>query len=89
MIEVIILNNQTKDNQRNIHLIIDLWCKENIKVLAVLDGEIHSFKNNNNYGDYGPTIILKHGIGSHRFYTLYGDLTLNSIKNIKVRDKVL
>ena len=76
--------NQSKENQRNIHLGMDFWCKENTKVLAALDGTIHSFKLNDNYGDYGPTIILKHQIQGQLFYTLYGHLTLNSIKNIKV-----
>ncbi|MDN3620238.1 peptidoglycan DD-metalloendopeptidase family protein [Polaribacter undariae] len=81
--------NQSENNKRNIHLGIDLWCKENTKVLAVLDGEIHSFKNNKNYGDYGPTIILKHQIKKEVFYTLYGHLSLKSIENIKIGDTVL
>ena len=74
--------------KRNIHLGIDLWCRENTKVLAVLTGEIHSFKNNTNYGDYGPTIILKHQIKEEIFYTLYGHLSLKSIENIKIGDVV-
>jgi murein DD-endopeptidase MepM/ murein hydrolase activator NlpD len=78
-----------ENENRNIHLGIDLWCKENTKVLAVLDGEIHSFKNNTNYGDYGPTIILKHKIKEEIFYTLYGHLSLSSIANLKVGDTFL
>ncbi len=81
-------NSIDKKNQRNIHLGIDFWCKENTTVLAVLDGEIHSYKNNNNYGDYGPTIILKHDIANMVFYSLYGHLTLESIQNIKVGTKI-
>ena len=81
--------NVSENEKRNIHLGIDLWCKENTKVLAVLDGEIHSFKNNKNYGDYGPTIILKHQIKKEVFYTLYGHLSLKSIENIKIGDTVL
>ena len=75
-------------NQRNIHLGIDFWCKENTEVLAVLDGEVHSFKNNKNFGDYGPTIILKHQLEKKTFYSLYGHLSLASIENLKVGDKV-
>lgn len=78
-----------ENKRRNIHLGIDFWCKEGTKVLAVLDGEIHSFKNNNNYGDYGPTIILKHHLGKEIFYTLYGHLSLSSIENLTVGDLVL
>ncbi|KGL63548.1 peptidoglycan DD-metalloendopeptidase family protein [Polaribacter sp. Hel1_85] len=81
--------NLVEKEKRNIHLGIDLWCKDKTKVLAVLDGEIHSFKNNDNFGDYGPTIILKHQIKNEIFYTLYGHLSLNSIENLQVGDLVL
>jgi len=76
--------NESVKNKRNIHLGIDLWCKANTKVLAILDGEIHSFKNNTNYGDYGPTIILKHTIENEIFYSLYGHLSIKSIENLSV-----
>jgi murein DD-endopeptidase MepM/ murein hydrolase activator NlpD len=71
-------------DKRNIHLGTDLWCRAATNVLAVLDGEVHSFKNNNNYGDYGPTIILKHYVGVEVFYTLYGHLSLDSIQNLDI-----
>ncbi|MCT4698941.1 peptidoglycan DD-metalloendopeptidase family protein [Tenacibaculum haliotis] len=79
---------QLKENQRNIHLGIDLWCDANTAVLAVLNGEIHSFKNNTNHGDYGPTIILKHTFGDRVFYSLYGHLSEDSLNNLSVGDKV-
>ena len=81
-------NKQSKENQRNIHLGIDLWCDANTAVLAVLEGEIHSFKNNTNHGDYGPTIILKHTVDDRVFYSLYGHLSEDSLKNLNVGDKV-
>jgi len=81
--------NQSKEKQRNIHLGIDLWCNKNTKVLAALNGEIHSFKFNKNHGDYGPTIILKHQIKGETFYTLYGHLSALSLENINVGDAVL
>jgi murein DD-endopeptidase MepM/ murein hydrolase activator NlpD len=76
--------NSSKTAQRNIHLGIDLWAKENTKVLAVLEGTVHSFQNNQNYGDYGPTIILEHHIQDQQFFTLYGHLSLESIENLSV-----
>ena len=78
-----------ENEKRNIHLGIDLWCNVNTKVLAVLDGEIHSFKNNTNYGDYGPTIILKHQIEEEIFYTLYGHLSLSSIESKREKISLL
>lgn len=81
--------NVSEKEKRNIHLGVDLWCKENSKVLAVLDGKVHSFKNNLNYGDYGPTIILEHEIEGEIFYSLYGHLTLKSIRNLKIGQSFL
>ena len=78
--------NVTAVNKRNIHLGIDLWCAAGTKVLAVLGGEVHSYKNNKNHGDYGPTIILKHTVSEEVFYSLYGHLSEASIATIKVGD---
>jgi murein DD-endopeptidase MepM/ murein hydrolase activator NlpD len=80
--------NKDLSNERNIHLGIDLWIAEGTHVLAAFDGEIHSYKNNTNFGDYGPTIILKHNIEGSVFYTLYGHLSLDAIENLKVGQKV-
>jgi murein DD-endopeptidase MepM/ murein hydrolase activator NlpD len=77
-----------ENGKRNIHLGIDLWCKEDTKVLAVLQ-ERFIVNNNNNHGDYGPTLILKHQIETEIFYTLYGHLSLASIENINIADAVL
>lgn len=79
--------NSENNDARNIHLGIDLWTKKNTKVIAVLDGIIHSFQNNQNHGDYGPTIIIAHNINNKIFYTLYGHLSLDSIQNIVVGKK--
>ncbi|MDA0316213.1 MAG: peptidoglycan DD-metalloendopeptidase family protein [Bacteroidetes bacterium] len=81
-------NTQNTENQRDIHLGIDLWCETNTAVFAALNGVIHSFKNNTAYGDYGPTIILEHCIDGITFYTLYGHLSLDSITNLRVGTKV-
>ncbi|WP_075341349.1 peptidoglycan DD-metalloendopeptidase family protein [Tenacibaculum agarivorans] len=81
-------NTTEATEERNIHLGIDLWCNEGTKVLAALDGTIHSFQNNKNHGDYGPTIILEHHLENITFYTLYGHLSLNSLDNIAVGQEV-
>ena len=70
--------------QRNIHLGIDFWTKAGTKVLAPLNGIIHSFQNNNADGDYGPTIILKHEYADTTFHTLYGHLSLESLDDLYV-----
>lgn len=67
---------------RRLHLGIDIWGKPYTKVMAPLNGIVHSFAFNNSYGDYGATIILSHRLGNLSFYTLYGHLSLNSLKNL-------
>ena len=70
------------DEERNIHLGIDFWATAGTKVIAPLDGVVHSFKNNAASGDYGPTIILKHEFQKEQFYTLYGHLSIESLHGL-------
>lgn len=78
-------NDQIDPNdERNIHIGVDIWSDVGTKVLAALDGEVHSFANNTNHGDYGPTIILKHTFDKLTFYSLYGHLSMASIENLRV-----
>lgn len=71
---------QETESPRNIHLGIDLWAPANTPVLAAWEGKVHSFAYNDNWGDYGPTIILEHTHNETKFYTLYGHLSLESLK---------
>ncbi|CAM3716287.1 peptidoglycan DD-metalloendopeptidase family protein [Flavobacterium chungbukense] len=80
-----IFYNESKP-ERNIHIGLDLWTDAGTDVLAALDGKVHSFKNNEGLGDYGPTIILEHNVENEKFYTLYGHLSLESIENLNVGD---
>ncbi len=77
-------NQKKTETERNIHLGLDLWIESETPIFAPLEGRIHSFKNNTNYGDYGPTIILEHNVDGTIFYTLYGHLSLDSIENLKI-----
>ncbi len=67
---------------RRLHLGIDIWGQVGTKVMAPLDGVVHSFAFNNNDSDYGATIILTHQLDGVGFHTLYGHLSLNSLKNL-------
>jgi murein DD-endopeptidase MepM/ murein hydrolase activator NlpD len=51
-------------------------------VMAPLDGIIHSYAFNNNDSDYGATLLLTHQLEGMGFHTLYGHLSLNSLKNL-------
>lgn len=78
----------TGKNARDIHLGTDIWGKAYTPVSAPLDGKVHSYKNNDNFGDYGPTIILEHELKTAKFFTLYGHLSLRSVKQIKKKQKI-
>ena len=71
-------------DERNIHLGLDVWVAAGTNVLAAIDGEIHSYKNNLNHGDYGPTLIMKHQVEDFTFYTLYGHLSIESLSGIEL-----
>ncbi len=71
------------DEPRRFHLGTDIWGKPRTAVMAPMDGVVHSFAFNNNPGDYGVTIILTHRNNDFIFHTLYGHLSLDSIKNLQ------
>lgn len=70
------------EEPRRLHLGIDIWGPAGTKVMAPLDGIVHSFAFNNNDSDYGATIILTHQLEGIGFHSLYGHLSLNSLKNL-------
>ncbi len=69
----------TNDEPRRLHLGVDIWGEPETPVFAALHGVVHSFAFNNNYGDYGATIILQHQLDGFVFYTLYGHLSLRDL----------
>ncbi|TAE35006.1 MAG: peptidase M23 [Cytophagales bacterium] len=74
--------NQTEAQPREIHLGVDLWAEAGTPVYAPMDGVVHSFQDNNNFGDYGPTIILQHEVDGKPLSSLYGHLTRTSLEGL-------
>ena len=72
-----------EEEPRRLHLGIDIWGAAGTSVMAPLDGTVHSFAYNGQPGDYGTTIILRHVLAGHVFYTLYGHLGLVSIRGLQ------
>lgn len=70
------------EEPRRLHLGVDIWGPVGTRVMAPLKGIVHSFAFNNNDSDYGATLILTHHLDDISFHTLYGHLSLNSIKNL-------
>ena len=70
------------EEPRRLHLGTDIWGKELSPIFAFIGGMVHSFAFNDQYGDYGATIILCHQLEAISFYTLYGHLSLPDIKKL-------
>lgn len=78
------LHKTRKDDEpRRLHLGIDIWGEAGTPVFAPLGGVVHSFAFNNNYGDYGATIILQHQLDGIVFHTLYGHMGLRDLQQLK------
>lgn len=84
-----IFKEMDSDEERDIHLGVDIWMPEGTEIFAPLDGRIHSFSDNKGYGNYGPTIILKHNPAPElEFYTLYGHLTREDLNGLSEGQKI-
>lgn len=71
------------EEPRTVHLGIDVWAAAGTKVYAPLGGVVHSFAFNNNFGDYGATIILQHQLDGIVFHTLYGHVSLKDLGGLQ------
>ena len=69
----------TVEEPRRLHLGTDIWGPAETPIYNFYDATVHSFKFNDNFGDYGATIILKYQLGDLILYGLYGHLSLASL----------
>jgi len=67
---------------RSVHLGIDIWGPAGTEVFVPVGGMVHSFAFNNNFSDYGATIILQHQLDTVVFYTLYGHVSMLDIAQL-------
>ena len=72
----------TGEEPRRLHLGIDIWAPAGTVVYNFYDAMVHSFANNNHFGDYGATIILAYEIEGMKFHVLYGHLSLSSLDGL-------
>lgn len=72
---------QRASYMRDIHLAMDFWAPAGTAIHAPISGRLHSFANNTDPGNYGPTIVLQHQLGDITFYSLYGHLSEDSLSD--------
>jgi murein DD-endopeptidase MepM/ murein hydrolase activator NlpD len=82
------LFNTAGQEPRRLHLGMDIWAAAGTPVYAPLQGTVHSFQDNDNFGDYGPTIILQHNLDGLRLYTLYGHLNKGCLFGLKIGQSI-
>jgi murein DD-endopeptidase MepM/ murein hydrolase activator NlpD len=73
---------QPGEEPRRLHIGVDIWGPAGTKVYAFMGGMVHSFAFNDQFGDYGATLILLHQLDGFPFYTLYGHLSLRDIQTL-------
>lgn len=70
------------DEERCIHIGVDVFMSAGTVVYAPFDGEVQSFANRQVSGDYGPVIILRHQLDDFEFHSLYGHLSEDSLDGL-------
>jgi len=82
----------TECEKRTIHLGIDLFMKEGSVILCPFDFDttVYGFADNDQEGDYGPTIVLEHMLPEQNvvFYTLYGHLSRHSLSQVNIGKRI-
>ncbi len=79
----------TYQQDRTVHLGVDLFAPAGTTVYSPLDGTIYAFSHNPGKLDYGHMIILVHETDTgNKFYTLYGHLGKQSFNKVKVDGKL-
>jgi 4-aminobutyrate aminotransferase-like enzyme/Ser/Thr protein kinase RdoA (MazF antagonist) len=77
-------NNAPTAERRTVHIGLDLFAEAGTAIHAPLAGTVVGFSNNVTPLDYGPVIVLRHELDGVEFYTLYGHLSLESLRNKKI-----
>lgn len=75
-------------NERNIHMGIDIYAEAGQAVFSFYDGIICYKADNNQPGNYGPTLILRCILDNQQLFALYGHLTRESLDNMPEEERV-
>lgn len=73
---------------RTTHLGTDFWLPSQTPIHAAFDGTVKIVHHNNYDKDYGPMLILEHKFGEDTFFSLYGHLSISSLKIVSIGQKV-
>lgn len=74
----------TAEEPRRLHLGVDIWGAAGTAVYNFHEAKVHSFQNNDHFGDYGGTIILTYNLDGQVLYALYGHLSVASLAGLEI-----
>ncbi len=77
-----------EEEPRRLHLGVDIWGKSGTAVYSFLPATVHSFKFNDEFGDYGATMILKYDLDGFIIHALYGHLNLASLNGLQIGESI-
>ncbi|TYP92765.1 Peptidase family M23 [Fodinibius salinus] len=81
-------NTPLFDGRRNIHMGIDIWASAGEPVFSFWEGLVVYKQQNDNDGDYGPTIVIKYNFDNEDLFALYGHLSRESLEMVKVGGEI-
>lgn len=81
------------NNTRNIHMGIDIWTEAGSPVFSFDNGRIAYLRDNNQTGNYGPTIVIEYenkinGEVNSQLFALYGHLSREALQRWSPGDAV-
>jgi murein DD-endopeptidase MepM/ murein hydrolase activator NlpD len=71
-------------SRRDIHMGIDIWTKAGADVYSFYEGKVAYIRDNDQPGDYGPTIVVNYCIEETILFALYGHLSKESLEKVSV-----
>lgn len=76
------------NNSRNIHMGIDIWTEAGAAVFSFDNGRVAYLRDNNQIGNYGPTMVIEYNVKDTQLFVLYGHLSRLSLEIWSEGDKV-
>lgn len=73
---------------RDIHMGVDIWANAGEPVFSFDNGHVVYMRDNNQPGNYGPTIIIKYRPENTDLYALYGHLSRESLRMVSIGQKI-
>lgn len=75
-------------NSRNIHMGLDIYAEAGAPVFSFYEGTVCYKADNNQPGNYGPTLVLRYLLSGQLLFALYGHLSRESLSNVSTGETV-